>query len=143
MSNNAVGDHIDRFPLGFSSFSLIKQKIKDGDKTLLKDLEKWTADADRILKIAPPSVMDNTSAPDGVGPHDYISYAPYWWPNPETKNGLPYVRRDGQINTDLRAKGDCNAFMKMALSVHNLSLAYYYCKTEHYSYCYRSVIPYY
>ena len=27
--------------------------------------------------------------------NDYISYAPYWWPNPNTSNGLPYIKKDG------------------------------------------------
>ena len=32
------------------------------------------------------------------GPHDYYSNGDYWWPNPDTTNGLPYVRRDGESN---------------------------------------------
>lgn len=31
-------------------------------------------------------------------PHDYYSNGDYWWPNPKTADGLPYVNRDGQTN---------------------------------------------
>lgn len=34
------------------------------------------------------------------GPHDFYSNGDYWWPNPRTTNGLPYVQRDGQSNPD-------------------------------------------
>ena len=34
------------------------------------------------------------------GPHDFYSNGDYWWPNPNTTNGLPYVQRDGQTNPD-------------------------------------------
>jgi len=29
-----------------------------------------------------------------------MSIAPYWWPNPNTPNGLPYIRRDGEVNPE-------------------------------------------
>ena len=31
-------------------------------------------------------------------PHDYVSVATYYWPNPDTPDGLPWVRRDGQFS---------------------------------------------
>ncbi len=30
--------------------------------------------------------------------HDYVSHGPYWWPDPQQPEGLPYIRRDGEIN---------------------------------------------
>ncbi|WP_051250965.1 alginate lyase family protein [Paenibacillus harenae] len=32
------------------------------------------------------------------GKHDYYSNGDYWWPNPDTPDGLPYIRRDGESN---------------------------------------------
>ncbi len=32
------------------------------------------------------------------GSHDFYSNGDYWWPNPNTPDGLPYVHRDGQSN---------------------------------------------
>jgi hypothetical protein len=34
------------------------------------------------------------------GLHDFYSNGDYWWPNPNTTNGLPYVQRDGQSNPE-------------------------------------------
>ena len=35
--------------------------------------------------------------------HDYISMGRYWGgPNPDTPDGLPYVRRDGESNPELK-----------------------------------------
>jgi hypothetical protein len=34
----------------------------------------------------------------GAMPGDYLSMGDYWWPNPATADGLPYVRRDGESN---------------------------------------------
>ncbi len=34
----------------------------------------------------------------GATPNDYVSLGTYWWENPDTENGLPFIRRDGYIN---------------------------------------------
>lgn len=36
--------------------------------------------------------------PASGDPHDYHSLAPYWWPNPATADGLPWINRDGEVN---------------------------------------------
>ncbi|PTX99798.1 alginate lyase [Verrucomicrobia bacterium LW23] len=33
-------------------------------------------------------------------PHDYFSVGPYWWPDPAKPDGLPYIRRDGEVNPE-------------------------------------------
>ena len=30
-----------------------------------------------------------------------MSMGPYWWPNPASSNGLPYIRRDGERNPEI------------------------------------------
>jgi len=34
-------------------------------------------------------------------PRDYISLSRYWWPDPEVKGGVPYIRHDGKSNPEL------------------------------------------
>lgn len=53
------------------------------------------AEAEAALDRGPYSVVDKQSLPPSGDPHDYWHPAPYWWPNPATLDGLPYVRRDG------------------------------------------------
>ena len=48
-----------------------------------------------LLAIPLQNVVDGKKlvAPSG-DKHDYISVGTYWWPNPDTSDGLPYIRRD-------------------------------------------------
>ena len=57
-------------------------------------------EAEQALTFAPVSVMDKERVPPSGDKHDYMSMGPYWWPNPETADGLPYVRRDGEQNPE-------------------------------------------
>jgi hypothetical protein len=41
-------------------------------------------------------VVHKTTLPPSGDKHDYWHPAPYWWPNPDTPDGLPYVLRDGE-----------------------------------------------
>ena len=52
--------------------------------------------ADRALQTKPVSVMDKKKLPPSGDKHDYLSQAPYWWPDPSKPDGLPYIRRDGE-----------------------------------------------
>lgn len=60
-----------------------------------------TARADQALKADNPSVMTKPAAPVSGDMHDYMSLARYYWPNPATPDGLPYVSRDGESNPEL------------------------------------------
>lgn len=62
--------------------------------------------------------------------HDYASIGSYWWPNPDTADGLPYVRRDGEI-TPL-AKDEMTHRL-MARKVLELTLAAFYLDDEKYA----------
>lgn len=42
------------------------------------------------------SVLDKTGCAPSGDRQDYWHPAPYWWPNPERPDGLPYVHRDGE-----------------------------------------------
>ena len=45
-----------------------------------------------------PHITD-CSCPRSAGTiHDFYSEGDYWWPNPKTENGLPFIRRDGESN---------------------------------------------
>jgi hypothetical protein len=53
------------------------------------------------LRTLDPPTVDNkpTRLPrPSPDPHDYVSIATYWWPNPDTPDGLPYVHRDGEFS---------------------------------------------
>ena len=60
--------------------------------------------------------------------HDYISRGRYWWPNPDTPNGLPYIRRDGHSNPEV-ALGDNPKLARLRRSLTELG-QYYYCTRD-------------
>ncbi len=70
-------------------------------------LDVAAIDHDRILKAAaaalsvePVTITKYRAKFSEGGPNDFYSNGDYWWPNPETTNGLPYVKRDGRTNPD-------------------------------------------
>jgi len=70
-------------------------------------LDVATIDHDRILRAAaaalkqePVTITAFRAKLSKGGPNDFYSNADYWWPNPDTTNGLPYVSRDGESNPD-------------------------------------------
>ncbi len=130
---HSFGNNDKGFPIGYAPPYSIRAKTQTGNLNLQNELIQLLKEADLLLKIPAPSVLDQKKSPEGVDPHNYVTYAPYWWPNPNTKNGLPYVRKDGVINKKLRAQGDDIAFTKMANSVYLLGLAYFYTQEEKYS----------
>jgi hypothetical protein len=74
-----------------------EQEYKSHKNELLKPIiEKLVADADEALTRGPYSVVDKTTLPPSQNIHDYWHPAPYWWPNPNTPDGLPYIKKDGQ-----------------------------------------------
>ena len=71
-----------------------------GNERMVDVVTKLREDAEAALARGPSPVTDKTVLPPSGDPHDYLHPGPYWWPNPETPDGLPYVFRDG-----LRAPG--------------------------------------
>lgn len=57
---------------------------------------------EQFCRDAAPAVTDKqfTRHSPTHDPHDYVSIGTYWWPNPESPDGLPYVSHDGQLSPD-------------------------------------------
>lgn len=96
-------------------------------------LDAVRAEADEALAVGPLSVMDKGETPPSGDKHDYMSLAPYWWPNPATKDGLPYIRRDGETNPERHKVPDDANFNKLQSAVHALALGYYLTGKQEYA----------
>jgi len=112
-----------------------KERLAAGDKALAPALKKLIKDADKALKETPPSVMEKAKLPPSHDKHDYISLAPYFWPDPKKRNGLPYIRKDGKVNPDSKDPdvNDAPRLTVMGKSVETLALAYYFTGKQEYA----------
>ena len=66
-------------------------------------------------------------------PNDFFSMGPYWWPNPDTEDGLPYVHRDGRVNPEFRKANDRHAFQAFVADMSSVALAYALTAEEKYA----------
>jgi hypothetical protein len=107
-----------------STFAEVKQRVAAHDTSLQPAYDELLKEAQRAMKVEPASVIDKGEFPPGIDHHDYVSYAPYFWPNPNTPDGLPYVRHDGKRNREQMAKGDHERFGRTLSAVATLGLAY-------------------
>jgi hypothetical protein len=83
-----------------------------------------SAEADAAMHQGPFTVTSKSQTPPSGDRHDYMSMAPYFWPNPKTANHLPYVRRDGEHNPEIDSIPDHANVFKMENAVHALALGY-------------------
>jgi len=107
--------------------SLVAARAEAQSGSLAPALAELRSAAARLLGTGPYSILDKqTTAPSG-DPHDYLSLSDYWWPNPDTGDGLPYVQRDGRRNpeADDTSRYDDVTYSRMVRRVDTLSLAYY------------------
>ena len=83
-------------------------------------------EADAALARGPYSVTHKGKLVPGASPHDYTSIGPYWWPDPRKSDGLPYVRRDGQVNPERDgADFDKDRLRRFGRDMKSLALGYY------------------
>ncbi|HVE57890.1 MAG TPA: alginate lyase family protein [Pyrinomonadaceae bacterium] len=110
-----------------------KRKILAGDKEYVQALEKLKRNAQKALQAENFSVVKKQGTPPSGDKHDYMSQAPYFWKNPKTADGLPYIRRDGERNPEIAKYPDHEFLDQMADSVQALALAYYFTGDEVYA----------
>jgi hypothetical protein len=106
---------------------------RENPESLAPVLAKLKEDANKALSVGPFSVVNKTITPPSSDKHDYMSQAPYFWPDPKTPNGLPYIRRDGERNPEINKLPDHSEMDQMINAVSTLSLAYYLLGNEVYA----------
>jgi hypothetical protein len=107
--------------------------ISTSAQTINPALTKLERDAQKALSAGPFSVVSKAVVPPSGDKHDYMSQAPYFWPDPKSPNGLPYIRRDGERNPEIDKITDHRAMDQMAGEVETLALAYHFKHDEAYA----------
>lgn len=111
--------------------SALEQRRKEASSDAVRKLIK---EADKIVgRTENFSVINKSQVPPSGDKHDYMSQAPYWWPDPSKPNGLPYIRRDGERNPELEKITDSAQLEKMLDSTETLGIAYYLTGDEKYA----------
>ena len=95
-------------------------------------LKSLLVQADTALKQEPLTIVNKPILPTSGDKHDYMSVGPYWWPDPDKSDGLPYIRRDGEKNPEVE-KTDRPLLAKLITTVKTLGLAYRFTQQEKYA----------
>ncbi len=109
-----------------------RQHVAAGEAALTPAAERLRSQAEKALDAGPFSVVQKDIVPPSGDKHDYMSIGPYWWPDPSKPDGLPYVRRDGEVNPE-RYEGDNARMRAMVDAVETLALAHYLFEHEPYA----------
>jgi hypothetical protein len=111
----------------------LRENLPVNDPKYKEALKRLRKNAEISLKRGPYSVMDKKEVAASGDKHDYLSYARYWWPNPETPDGLPYIRRDGRTNEELLNQGDREIIGALYEDVETVALAGYLFNEDRYN----------
>jgi hypothetical protein len=127
---SAAGDPVPGQPqvfvLNIKDLAANKAAVKAKQQPALAAYQQLIKDADKTLKFGPVSVMEKKNQPPSGDKHDYMSLAPYHWPDPSKPDGLPYIRKDGQTNPEVKDYKDKEYLPRLCESVYTLGLAYYF-----------------
>jgi hypothetical protein len=118
----------------FEAMERFKVLVSKSDNTALNSYKSLLEEANEALGVGPYSVVDKTGMPPSGDKHDYLSFGPYWWPNPDTPDHLPYIRRDGEVNPETRNEyTDYNRKNACFKAIGTLGQAFYYSEERKYS----------
>lgn len=133
-TNNSKSKHPPHTLFNYPAALLkTQERAIAGDVGLTAALNRLKTEADQVMlsdKIY--SVMDKPFIPPSGDKHDYMSVGPYWWPDTTKADGLPYIRRDGQVNPE-RAFYDKIPLRSLSADVTVLAIAYFFFNEEKYA----------
>jgi Alginate lyase len=120
------------FLLDPASLVAAKAAIARRDPAVLPAWDALKGDAKKALAVKRFSVVDKTVTPPSGDKHDYMSQAPYFWPDPAKPDGRPYVRKDGERNPEIDTITDHRAIDGLS-NAQTLGLAFYFGGDEQYA----------
>lgn len=84
-------------------FFLTSEEIESFKEGMIREKERRISLmqlGEDILGLEILTVLDKIRIAPSGDKRDYVSFGTYWWPNPDTPEGLPYVVRDGEFNPE-------------------------------------------
>ena len=119
----------------------VKELIKKKDTFFTEAYDQLIDEANEELSKPVNPVTNKTQIPPSGDKHDYMSIAPYRWPNPKTENGNPWIVKDGVINPMSRGYDlDKVRLSEMFSALNKLSMAYFFSGVSEYAEKAKSII---
>jgi unsaturated chondroitin disaccharide hydrolase len=103
-----------------------RRLVREGNVHVLPAYSALVRTADSVLLVPPLTVMQKGKIPPSGDKHDYMSFAPYWWPDSTKPGGLPYIQRDGLMNPQTRIDHDGLRLQRTIDAAQILALAWYF-----------------
>ncbi|MDO7844755.1 alginate lyase family protein [Hymenobacter sp. M29] len=116
-----------------AALAAYKTAYKAGHQPEVTRVQELLSEANAALKRGPYTITTKPQTPPSGDKHDYISQAPYWWPDPTKPDGKPYIQKDGLRNPESEAMKDSDTMSKLCADVQKLGLAYYFSGNEDYA----------
>lgn len=111
----------------------LRISFEEKEKSYQPVVKKIIDDANKLLKQKSLSIIDKSVTPPSGDKHDYMSMGPYWWPDPTKKDGLPYIRRDGERNPEYHKITDHEYITRTMSESEILAVAYFITHDSKYS----------
>ncbi|WP_111977611.1 alginate lyase family protein [Algibacillus agarilyticus] len=110
-----------------------KNKLAQSQPHVVNALESMLKKADKALTRKLNPVTNKPQAGPSGSKHDYVSIGPYWWPDKTKADGLPWIRKDGEVNPLTRGNNTDQTRAKAFLhDLGALNLAYLYTHQKEY-----------
>lgn len=109
-----------------------KQVAETGQVDIQNAIKQLIVFAEEKMDAGPYSVVFSKKNSPLGSVHDYCSMSPYWWPDPEKEDGLPYIRKDGIVNPE-RNEYDKTQSSDLRDAVEILTMAYLYSGNQKYA----------
>jgi hypothetical protein len=93
---------IDRLWPDPSRLGALRRRLESRDAAVVDQAARLRTQAESLLALPAPAVVDKqpTTHSPTSDPHDYVSIASYFHPDPAKVDGLPYISRDGELSCD-------------------------------------------
>ncbi len=123
----------DMVKFDFAILAQKKKKVQAKNAALMPAYNELIKNCNKLLSLKPASVMDKADTPPSGSKHDYMSIAPYWWPDTTKPGGVPYMRMDGHVTPETKNYADKTNLPNLFENVNLLALGYYFSNDEKYA----------
>lgn len=124
----------DTIVLSAEAMAQTRQAVLRRDPAVMPAYEKLIKEAERAVTAPAETVIFKPAPPPGGTLHDYWSLAPNWWPDPESRTGLPYRHIQGRRNPEADSDNyDRSRLRRMSSDALTLALAWYLTGDERYA----------